>query len=211
MVENITTINPSTMPDNSDIRAAARAKLNGHWSQPVVCTLVYYLVCYAASSIPLSFLATLPLAFGFVLTFLAFMRDENTEDMIGEPFKVFKLYSRYLGASLLKALIIFLWSLLLIIPGIVMSYAYAMTPYLCKDHPEMSVSDCISRSKAMMRGYKWKLFLLDLSFIGWLLLCCLSFGIGLFWVTPYRQCARAKFYEELKNIPQLESQAPKEL
>ena len=93
---------------------------------------------------------------------------------------------------------IFLWTLLLIVPGIIMSYAYAMTPYIMKDNPEMGAMECIKKSKAMMNGYKWKLFLLDLGFIGWILLACITFGIYGLWLTPWMQTSRAKFYEELK-------------
>jgi len=195
----INSVNPSAMPENCDIRAAARGELKGNWTQPVLCTLVYSIVLGALSSIPVSFLVTLPLAFGFALTFLDFMRGENRTEMVGQPFHVFKQYGRYLGTSLLQAIFIFLWSLLLIIPGIIMSYAYAMTPYLCRENPELSASECIAKSKEMMKGYKMKLFLLDLSFIGWFLLCIFpTFGIGFFWLRPYIQCSHAKFYEELK-------------
>jgi uncharacterized membrane protein len=73
-----------------------------------------------------------------------------------------------------------------------------MTPYILHDNPEMGVSDSLRRSQQMMKGFKTKLFLLDLSFIGWLLLGFITFGIGLLWVCPYMATARAKFYEELK-------------
>lgn len=198
----INSVNPSAMPENCDIRATARGELKGNWTQPVLCTLVYTIVIGGIGAIPvvgyLSLLVTLPLAFGFSLTFLDFMRGENRNEMVGQPFQVFKEYGRYLGTSLLQALFIFLWTLLLIVPGIIMSYAYAMTPYLCRENPELSASECIAKSKEMMKGYKMKLFLLDLSFIGWALLCLLSLGIGFLWLQPYISCSRAKFYEELK-------------
>ena len=59
--------------------------------------------------------------------------------------------------------------------------------------------ECIDRSMAMMKGHKWELFLLDLSYIGWLLLGLLSLGIGLLWIIPWMNMARVKFYEELKR------------
>ena len=198
----INSVNPSAMPENCDIRAAARGELKGRWTQPVLCTLVYFIVIAAISSIPglnfVSFLVTLPLAFGFALTFLNFMRGENRDEMVAQPFQVFKNYGRYLGTSLLQAIFIVLWSLLLIIPGIIMSYAYAMTPFICRDNPELSASECIAKSKEMMKGYKIKLFLLDLSFIGWFLLTILTLGIYNLWLRPDILCSHAKFYEELK-------------
>lgn len=199
--------NGNMMPQNHEIRAAARTELKGNWTQPVLCTLVFGVVYGVVSAIlgmiPFfgsiaSLLFTLPISFGFTLTFLRFMRNENRDDMVGQPFWAFREYGRYLGTSLLTAIFTFLWTLLLIIPGIIKGYAYAMTPYVMYDNPELSANDCIERSMVMMRGYKWKLFLLDLSFIGWALLCILSLCIGFLWLGPYMQCSRAKFYEELK-------------
>ena len=192
------------MPENKEIRAIARGELKGNWTQPVLCTLVYLLVGAGIAVIPFvgsiaALLVTVPLSFGFILTFLGFMRNQNRDEMVGQPFKVFNEYGRYLGGSLLVSIFTILWALLLIIPGIIKSYSYAMTPYIMRDHPELSAVDCIDRSMSMMNGFKWKLFLLDLSFIGWYLLSCLSLGIGLLWLTPYIYCSRAKFYEELKQ------------
>ena len=207
MEENVTTLNPSALPENKAIRAAARGELKGNWTQPVLMTLVYMIATSAAAGIlglipivgtVLAYLIILPVNFGFILAFLNFMRGQNRDEMIGLPYKVFQEFGRYLGTSLLQAIFIALWSLLLIIPGIIMSYAYAMVPYLCRENPELSAMDCIKKSKAMMKGYKWKLFLLDLSFIGWMLLCILTLGIGMLWLQPYMYCSRAKFYEELK-------------
>ena len=192
------------MPENKEIRAIARGELKGNWTQPVLCTLVYLLVGAGIAVIPFvgsiaALLVTVPLSFGFILTFLGFMRNQNRDEMVGQPFKVFNEYGRYLGGSLLVSIFTILWALLLIIPGIIKAYAYAMTPYIMKDQPELSAVDCIDRSMSMMNGYKWKLFLLDLSFIGWWLLSILTLGIGMLWLNPYVYCSRAKFYEELKQ------------
>lgn len=208
MEETFNETTSTMMPENREIRAAARLELKGKWTQPVLCTLVFIIVAGAVNGvlglIPVAgsiaaLLITAPLGFGFALTFLSFMRGEDRDDMVGKPFGVFKEYGRYLGGSLLVSIFTFLWTLLLIIPGIIKSYSYAMTPYILRDNPELPAPDCIDRSMAMMKGYKWKLFVLDLSFIGWALLCILSLCIGFLWLTPYMQCSRAKFYEELKS------------
>ena len=92
-----------------------------------------------------------------------------------------------------------LWSLLLIIPGIVKSYEYRMIPYLLAENPEMSREDAFATSKAMMDGQKWKAFVLDLSFIGWEILSLLTIGLlGVFYVGPYKHSTRAALYEALK-------------
>lgn len=204
--------NNGMMPENSAIRAAARAELKGNWTQAVLCTLVYTLVVLFCSmfsefkntaaifnliGLLLTVFVVTPLGFGYTVTFLDFMRDIDRDDMIGKPFQCFSDYGRYLGTALLTAIYTFLWSLLLIIPGIIKGYSYAMTPYIMKDHPELPSDDCINESMRMMDGYKWKLFVLDLSFIGWILLSLLTLCIGMLWVYPYMYCSRAKFYEEL--------------
>lgn len=101
--------------------------------------------------------------------------------------------------SLLQALFVFLWSMLFVIPGIVATYQYAMAPFILLEHPGMRASDAIDASKYMMRGYKMDLFILDLSFIGWDLLCALSLGIGCLWLNPYRSMAITAFYRELAS------------
>lgn len=205
--------NVAVMPENSELRRAAKATLSGRWTNPVLCTLVYAIivgVCSAFSGggetlpllsvvgLALSLLVVAPLAFGYSVAFLRHVRGEADDDLVTRPFQAFKEYSRYLGTSVLTTVYILLWCLLLIIPGIIMGYAYSMTPYIMHDHPELSASECIARSKQMMNGYKWKLFLLDLSFIGWLLLCILTLGILTLWISPWMACSRVKFYEELK-------------
>jgi len=96
-------------------------------------------------------------------------------------------------------LFVFLWSLLLIIPGIIASLAYSMTFFILADEPELGASDALAKSKRMMRGYKWKYFCLNLRFIGWAILCVISLGIGFLWLIPYMQISYAKFYEDVKT------------
>ena len=99
---------------------------------------------------------------------------------------------------LLMTIMVFLWSLLLIIPGIIKWFSYAMTPFILEENPELSASEAIHRSRMMMRGHKFDLFYLYLSFIGWFILCILTAGIGFLWLGPYVDTALAAFYEEVK-------------
>ncbi len=189
------------MPRNSEIRRAARYALKGNWTQAVLTTLVFTLVSSAAGSIPLAgLLVVCPLSFGFMICFLRMVRGEDSDEMVGDQFSVFNKYGRYLGVSLLYTLYVLLWSLLLVVPGIVKSYAYAMTPYVVHDHPELDADDCIHESRMMMKGHKWKLFCMDLSFIGWGILCIFTLGIGFLWLQPYIETSHSKFYEELKAL-----------
>lgn len=100
--------------------------------------------------------------------------------------------------SLLTSLYIILWTMLFIIPGIVAAYRYAMAPFILHENRGMRASDAIAESKYLMDGNKGDLFVLDLSFIGWILLNILTLGIGSLWLNPYMNAARAAFYRTLR-------------
>lgn len=95
-------------------------------------------------------------------------------------------------------LFIVLWSFLLIIPGIIAAYGYSLIFFILADEPSIGISEALKKSKAMMRGYKWKYFCLSFRFFGWVILSILSCGIGFLWLAPYMQVSFAKFYEDLK-------------
>ncbi len=95
---------------------------------------------------------------------------------------------------------VFLWSLLLVIPGIVKSYAYRMVPYILAEEPNIEPRRAMDISSEMMMGHKWAAFVLDLSFIGWYLLAALTLGIlDIFWVSPYYNATHAELYRVLRE------------
>ena len=145
------------------------------------------------------FILALPLTWGFQTLFLGAVRggEATAKDMFEGYNK--ELFSRVLTTTLLYYVYVFLWSLLLLIPGCIKSYSYAMTPYILKDNPEMKNNAAIEESMRIMNGHKLELFLLDLSFIGWALLSFLTCGIGFLWLVPYMNMARVNFYEDLKK------------
>ena len=110
----------------------------------------------------------------------------------------FKNYLHKVWTMLWMSILICLWSLLLVIPGIIKSFSYAMTPFIVEEYPELSATEAIHRSRMMMRGHKFDLFWLLLSFIGWAFLCLLTAGIGFIWLIPYVETSVAGFYEEVK-------------
>ena len=109
-----------------------------------------------------------------------------------------KGYWHKVWGMFLTGLFIFLWSMLFVIPGIIKTFSYAMTPYILEEHPELTANEAIDHSRAMMKGHKFDLFWLYLSFIGWAILCIPTLGIGLLWLVPYMQTAQASFYEDVK-------------
>ena len=138
------------------------------------------------------------LTVGFYVAFLMLLRTGDNR-LTANMFKVsFRNYWHKLWGMLLMHIFIILWSLLLVIPGIIKMFSYAMTPYILEENPELGANEAIDRSRAMMKGHKFDLFYLYLSFIGWFILCCLTLGIGFLWLTPYMETATAAFYEDVK-------------
>ncbi len=121
------------------------------------------------------------------------------EAKIGNLFEYFKIWKSAAIMQLLRFVYIFLWSLLFIIPGVVASYSYSMTPYIMAEFPEISPKEALRASQKLMYGNRYRLFCLDVSFIGWHILAILSFGIGYLWLTPYINAAKADFYREISG------------
>lgn len=120
---------------------------------------------------------------------------------VKDLFSMFHMFTKGFLQALLRGIYVFLWTLLFIIPGIVKAYSYAMTPFIMVENPELTANEAITASRTLMDGHKGDLFTLDLSFIGWRLLCCLTFGIGIFFLNPYTNAARAAFYRDLVPAP----------
>lgn len=108
-----------------------------------------------------------------------------------------KDFPRITKMYLLKTLYVALWTLLFIIPGIVMSIAYSQAYFLMLDDPDLSATDALNKSKELMKGRKWDYFVLYLSFLGWFILSMLTFGILFIWVAPYLLQTLTGFYEEV--------------
>ena len=139
-----------------------------------------------------------PLMVGFINAFRALLVQGDREI----PTNMYKIatknYWHKVWGMFLMVIFICLWSLLLVIPGIIKCFSYAMTPFILEEHPELTANEAIDHSRAMMKGHKFDLFWLYLSFIGWGILCIPTLGIGTFWLIPYMQTAQASFYEDVK-------------
>lgn len=125
-------------------------------------------------------------------------QHDGQEHEVRDLFSQFERFSVGFLQYFLRQLFTILWSLLLLIPGIIKSYSYAMTPFILMDHPELSAKEAIRRSMEMMDGHKGELFMLGLTFIGWDLLNVFTLGISSFWLNPYKNAAYAAFYRELQ-------------
>ena len=108
-------------------------------------------------------------------------------------------FGKYFETGFITGIVIFLWSLLFIIPGIVKTYAYSQVGFIIHDNPKLSTQDVRKISDLMTKGYKGELFVKDLSFILWYLFVGVTFGFGFMYVGPYMQVTNAMYYENLKN------------
>lgn len=112
----------------------------------------------------------------------------------------FQNYGHNFVTLLLRDLYVFLWTLLLIVPGIIKAYSYSMVPFILAENPDMPANEVLNRSREMMDGNKMQAFLMDLSFIGWILFGIVTLGLGLiFWTSPYLYSSHAALYLKLKG------------
>lgn len=182
-----------------ELRDRAWNSLTGKYWSLIIMLLVFALISGAAGSFTMGLLSLLTLPMGYALS-VAFLNVSRTQcnPQLKSMFTVYR--DNFLKAflvPLLQGLFVFLWSLLFVIPGIIMAYAYSMAIYVANDNPELSAMDAIRKSRELMNGHKWDLFVLDLSFIGWIFLCLLTCGIGFFFLAPYIEMAHVEFYREL--------------
>ena len=146
----------------------------------------------------LQILIFLPFTVGFANA-MKLLLSGNTEVLDNAVTIGFKnKYGRNVLTMLWMQILVFLWSLLFVIPGLIKAVSYSMTPYILHDNPELSPTEAIHRSRMMMQGHKFDYFWLLLSFIGWGVLCVFTAGIGFFWLLPYMETSAAAFYEEVK-------------
>ena len=194
---------------NSELKRKAKAQLGGKlfsnaWLMALlVCVLVGAITTAAGSIVPgLGALLILgSISYGSDALFLRQARSGESME-IGALFSGFSSdFGELFLLGFLSTLFAALWALLLVIPGIVKSYSWALIYYVKVDHPEYDWRQCMNESAAMMRGYKMQLFLLDLSFIGWYIVGSLCLGIGTLWVVPYHMAAHAQFYKERCKDP----------
>ncbi|WP_031537769.1 MULTISPECIES: DUF975 family protein [unclassified Bacillus (in: firmicutes)] len=204
------------------IKTEARQALRGYWGKGVFISFIYFFVSMVLTTIvdilfsggihnwlyqeysPVgsefgNFIISLlyiPLTVGIIWFYLGLVRTENPQ--VSQIFSIYTnvaLSVKLIGTNIMIGIFTFLWSLLFLIPGIIKGLAYSQTMLLLKDNPEFGIFEAITESRRRMDGYKWKYFLLGLSFIGWGLLCILSIGIGFLWLIPYVYTSNAAFYQ----------------
>ena len=163
-------------------------------------------MCLAARVItiaipPATIFLTGPVSFGLALAFLHKARGVYRFEF-GELFSGFDNFVDTMVLGLMQILIPFLWFLIPIAGiyfGIRKAYSYSLAMYVKADNPRATWQECLKRSTALMEGYRWKLFCLQFSLIGWMILGAILCGVGILWIDPYLNACKANFYEERRR------------
>ena len=212
------------MKSSAAYRDAAWNSLSGNWGSAVVFTLVYFVIDCIVSLVDstlgfggspetvsslndlillfagslVTVLLTAPVVYSYEITFLDNQRNGKALS-VQALFEGYNDYLRITGTYLLICVYVFLWSLLLVVPGIIKSISYSQIFYILRDEPSLTYNRAIERSVDIMYGHKMDYFLLILSFIGWYILGIITLGIGFLWIKPYVSKTMALFYEDLKS------------
>ena len=193
--------------DRKQLKAQAKEQIKGKIGVLIAVTLVIGAITgvatFFAGLIPgvgmvVSLIVTPAFALSTVRIYLMVVRGGTPE--VKDAFTGFDDFFSAFKVTLLVGLYTFLWSLLFIIPGIIKGYSYSMSLFVLADNKGKSARECIAESKAMMEGHKMELFVLDLSFIGWYLLCTLTCGLAFLYVTPLLNATHANVYETIKPV-----------
>ncbi len=189
----------------SEIRSEARSTMQGMWGTCVPIWLIYLLITmvpgFVIKSYPVQFVISIliggPLSYSIARIFLRIYHHEPVD--IGQLFEGFSYFTRTFIANALIMVYVVLWSLLLIIPGIIAALGYSMTFFIMAEDSNIAPADAMRKSKAMMMGHKNELCLLGLSFLGWGILSILTLGIGLLWLQSYTTTSTVIFYNKIKG------------
>lgn len=186
----------------NELKSSAKTQIKGKIGILFAMYVIIFGIAVAAGLVPfLGTIASFVLGAAFTLggTFV-FLKIAKGEDVsVGNIFYGFEDLWTAIKAQFFMNLFIWLWSLLLIIPGIIKAYAYSMTFFILAENKGMPVLEAITLSRKMMDGHKMDLFLLFLSFIGWFILTAITFGIAGIWVYPYFHATFSNFYLSVKE------------
>lgn len=188
--------------NRATLKSAARRQIKGNIGILFVISLLSGLITGALSAIPLvgtiaGMLLSAAFALAVIHIYLGLTQGRKPEvaDLFSEMSNILPAFC----TQFLVGLFTFLWSLLLIVPGIIKACAYSQAMYILAENPGISPMEAINRSKEMMQGHKMEYFLLVLSFFGWTLLAPFTLGILYIWLLPYMQATMANYYRSLKG------------
>ncbi len=194
------------MTPASEFRRRARETLDGQifsssWLYALIVSLIGSAIIGVGSTlVALAIIVTGPVSVGLCKYYIERTRRNINFDNLGVAFDAARQDAAgNIITGLLITLYTALWSLLLVVPGIIKAYSYSMAYYIKCDNPTFTATQAIDESRRIMDGNKWRLFCLHLSFLGWIIVGALCCGIGVLWVNAYMKAAEAEFYQEIKG------------
>lgn len=188
----------------ADLKAAAKEKLRGNWGWGALVTLIIGVICFLLSIFCVTIIVSFISAFiglGLLSATYDLINDKKTDNVFMAAFSQFtgQRAGRIFGTWLLSFVFQFLWSLLFVIPGWIKAFSYSQAIYIAQDAADagkvMTSTEAITLSRKVMDGHKWELFVLNLSFLGWVILSIFTLGIGLLWLQPYVQTTLAEYHK----------------
>ena len=186
-----------------ELKEVAKAQIKGNIGILFVMALIVFAIVFVCEWIPMiGGIATLIITPAFSLSLCAvyLKLTKNDETIgVGDIFGKFDQTGKALWLQILINIFTFLWTLLLIIPGIIKSYSYSMSFYILADNPELTARETLAKSKQIMEGHKFDLFVLQLSFFWWYLLTGITCGLAGIYVMPYISATVANFYNSIKE------------
>ena len=189
----------------AEIKALAKEQLRGNVGKYFLCMLIVFAISCVCALVPgigsiAAIIITPSLSIGIILFCLDLSYGKSAE--VGRMFHGFQYCGKALWLTILVAVFTFLWALLFYIPGIIKAISYSMSYYILAENPEMTAREALNESKAIMHGHKMEYFVLQLSFIPWILLCLVTFGLAMIYVQPYMQLTTTNFYHKIKRQTQ---------
>lgn len=208
----------------AELKSAAKEQIKGNIGKYFLCSLIVMIGYFLLVNLPIQavtkkmtrdillgrsvsflpfifiiifgFIIAAPIQLSFVKLELGMTKNENIK--VSGLIEGYKRTGACIALTLLIQIFVMLWSLLLLIPGIIKSLSYSMAFYVLADNPQMSAMEALNESKEIMKGHKWEFFVLNLSFILWILLGAITFGLAFIYVMPYMRATTANFYNSIK-------------
>ena len=185
-----------------ELKMAAKDQIKGNIGMYFVCMLIVSCISGALGYIPkvgyiLSFIFLSPMILAFARINLGMTNGEKVQ--VKSLLESFDDFGKALLLNILASVFICLWSILLVVPGIIKALSYSMSFYILAENPDMDAMEALEESKKIMEGHKWEFFVLLLSFILWDILGCITWGLAYIYVAPYKNATIADYYNKIKN------------
>ena len=188
--------------DRVQLKNMAKAQIKNNIWMLLLITIIIYAITSLLNIVlpPLGSIAAIlgAAAFSLATAKIYLKLADGIKPEVEDTFATIKEFWPAFKVTFFTGLFTALWSLLLVIPGIIKMYSYSMAMYILAENPSIGALDALKQSENMMKGHKMEMFILDLSFIGWHLLASITFGIAYIWVIPYINATKTNFYNKIK-------------